>query len=106
MRTVVFLLGMAAEKSTATALAVPDDPGATQYIENLERADTSATEARVDALVAAKPKRKWVSYIWDSLDKSPEERKLVFKLDCALLTWACLSEYHINDYVTWFTDNA
>lgn len=47
-------------------------------------------ESRAEALIATKPKRKLISYIWDSLDKSPEERKLVFKLDCALLSFACL----------------
>ena len=40
--------------------------------------------------VVEQPKRGWRSYIWDSLEKSPEERKLVFKLDCALLTIGCL----------------
>ncbi|EDP53559.1 hypothetical protein AFUB_047410 [Aspergillus fumigatus A1163] len=35
-------------------------------------------------------KRKWLSYIWDTLDKSPEERKLLFKLDTAILTFASL----------------
>ena len=34
--------------------------------------------------------RTWQSYLWDSLDKSPEERKFLFKLDCALLTFASL----------------
>jgi hypothetical protein len=36
------------------------------------------------------PKRKWISYIWDTFDKSPEERKLLFKLDTAILTFASL----------------
>jgi MFS transporter, ACS family, pantothenate transporter len=35
-------------------------------------------------------KRKWVSYIWDTFDKSPEERRFLFKLDAALLTLASL----------------
>ena len=29
-------------------------------------------------------------YIWDSFDKSPEERHFIFKLDFALLTFGCL----------------
>jgi hypothetical protein len=36
------------------------------------------------------PKRKWASYIWDTFDKSPEERRLLFKLDTAILTFASL----------------
>ena len=54
--------------------------------------------ARADEAVADHPtpvvqktvKRKWVSYIWDTFDKSPEERRLLFKLDSAILTFASL----------------
>lgn len=38
------------------------------------------------------PKRKWTSYIWDTFDKSPEERRLLFKLDTAILTFASLGK--------------
>lgn len=41
------------------------------------------------------PKRRWVSYIWDTFDKSPEERRLLFKLDTAILTFASLGSYSI-----------
>jgi MFS transporter, ACS family, pantothenate transporter len=44
-------------------------------------------------VVHQKLERKWQSYIWDSLDKSPEERKFVFKLDCAVLTFATLGYF-------------
>ena len=37
-----------------------------------------------------KAKKSWRSYIWDSLDKSSEERLLVLKLDLTLLTLGCL----------------
>lgn len=37
-------------------------------------------------------KKRWVSYIWDTLDKSPEERRLLFKLDTAILTFASLGK--------------
>lgn len=46
----------------------------------------------VENLVSKNLKRKWVSYLWDSLDKSPEERRLLFKLDCVLLTLSCLGK--------------
>ena len=52
-----------------------------------ERAATSSEED-LSSPVQAKPKRKWQSYIWDTLDKSPEERRLLFKLDAAVLTYA------------------
>jgi hypothetical protein len=44
-------------------------------------------------VVQKEPKRKWVSYIWDTFDKSPEERKLLFKLDSAILTFASLGKF-------------
>jgi ACS family pantothenate transporter-like MFS transporter len=43
--------------------------------------------------VQEQPKRRWQSYIWDSLDKSPEERRFLFKLDSAVLTFACLGYF-------------
>lgn len=54
--------------------------------------DSSAVDEqayeRVKKVIAVKPKRKWQSYIWDTFDKSPEERKFLFKIDTALLTLA------------------
>jgi hypothetical protein len=43
-------------------------------------------------VVQTKPKPRWVSYIWDTFDKSPEERRLLFKLDSAILTFASLGK--------------
>jgi hypothetical protein len=33
------------------------------------------------AVVAKNPKKAWRRHIWGPLDKSPEERKFIFKLD-------------------------
>ena len=33
-------------------------------------------------------KKTWLSYVWDTLDKSPEERRFLFKLDAVILTFA------------------
>ncbi|KAF5861305.1 hypothetical protein ETB97_000421 [Aspergillus alliaceus] len=44
-------------------------------------------------IVQKTPKRRWVSYIWDTFDKSPEERRLLFKLDLAILTFASLGYF-------------
>jgi hypothetical protein len=49
------------------------------------------------------PKRKWLSYIWDTLDKSPEERKLLFKLDTAILTFASLGSTSTMNHVLTLT---
>lgn len=43
-------------------------------------------------IIQKNPKKRWVSYIWDTFDKSPEERRLLFKLDAAILTFASLGE--------------
>jgi hypothetical protein len=45
-----------------------------------------------DPVIQNPVKRKWVSYIWDTFDKSPEERRLLFKLDSAILTFASLGK--------------
>jgi hypothetical protein len=52
--------------------------------------DNPAAEEHADGVIKETPKRNWRSYIWDSLDKSPEERKFLFKLDSAVLTFASL----------------
>lgn len=48
-------------------------------------------------VVKQKVETKWTSYIWDTLDKSPEERKFLFKLDAALLTFASLGMETTSD---------
>ena len=55
--------------------------------------DDEVAQRKVEQVVQEKPSRKWKSYIWDSLDKSPEERKFLFKLDLALLTFASLGYF-------------
>ena len=41
---------------------------------------------------AHKNQRKWYYFIWDTFDKSPKERRFLFKLDAALLTYASLGK--------------
>lgn len=43
-------------------------------------------------VIQAKPRKKWTTYLWDTLDKSPEERRFVFKIDAAILTFASLGK--------------
>ncbi|KAJ5227578.1 uncharacterized protein N7469_007584, partial [Penicillium citrinum] len=60
---------------------------------------TARTEETTAESMASNPgvqkdvKRRWVSYIWDTFDKSPEERWLMFKLDTAILTFASLGYF-------------
>ncbi len=44
-------------------------------------------------LVESKPRTTWKSYLWDTLDKSPEERRLLVKLDTVPLTFASLGYF-------------
>lgn len=54
--------------------------------------DLTSQSSTLDA-VKARPKRSWRSYLWDTFDKSPEERTFLFKLDAALLTFASLGYF-------------
>lgn len=53
-----------------------------------------------DSIIKERPQKKWVSYIWDTFDKSPEERRFLFKLDAAVLTFASLGMYISSPYFT------
>ena len=53
----------------------------------------SDEEIRAARIVQAQPKKSWKSYVWDTLDKSPEERRFLFKLDTVLLTFASLGYF-------------
>ncbi|KAK0637410.1 major facilitator superfamily domain-containing protein [Bombardia bombarda] len=65
---------------------ISDSPVSTAVASN---SDTS----RAAQLVQDKPKKSWKSYLWDTLDKSPEERRFLFKLDTVLLTFASLGYF-------------
>lgn len=54
------------------------------------------SQVHADELIQKQVKRRWQSYIWDSLDKSPQERKFLFKLDAAILTFAALGYFIKN----------
>ncbi|KAH7054284.1 MFS general substrate transporter [Macrophomina phaseolina] len=48
---------------------------------------------KADEVVAKDVKLNWKGIIWDTFDKSPEERRFLFKLDAALLTFASLGYF-------------
>lgn len=52
--------------------------------------ESSSSEGVSSAVIQEKIQKKWTSYIWDTLDKSPQERRFLFKLDLAVLTFASL----------------
>jgi ACS family pantothenate transporter-like MFS transporter len=59
-------------------------------LDNTQVADSGSEVAQnaADVIIKDVPRKKWISYLWDTLDKSPEERKFLFKLDAAVLTFA------------------
>ncbi|MCJ1458162.1 hypothetical protein MMC28_008533 [Mycoblastus sanguinarius] len=56
--------------------------------QNLQKAKNQA-----EVVIQEDVHKKWQSYVWDTLDKPPEERKFLFKLDFALLTFASLGYF-------------
>lgn len=58
--------------------------------------ETSNFKHNASTVIKATPEHNWRSYIWDSLDKSLEERKFLFKLDAAVLTFASLGYFIKN----------
>ncbi|QIW98660.1 hypothetical protein AMS68_004178 [Peltaster fructicola] len=55
----------------------------------------SSTIDSTEDLVHVSPtsKRDWRSYVWDTFDKSPEERRFLFKLDAVVITLASLGYF-------------
>ncbi|WQF89293.1 Putative major facilitator superfamily, MFS transporter superfamily [Colletotrichum destructivum] len=58
----------------------------------LNEGKDSATPSVTEVLQKT-PKSSWKSYIWDTFDKSPEERRFLFKLDAVLMTLASLGYF-------------
>ncbi|KAI1478007.1 MFS general substrate transporter [Daldinia eschscholtzii] len=58
-----------------------------------DHSDADSTHTESLSPVAEKPKQTWRSYFWDTFDKSPEERRFLFKLDAVILTFASLGYF-------------
>lgn len=52
--------------------------------------DRDGDSPSVTEVVQEKPKRTWESYLWDTFDNSPEERRFLFQFDAVLMTLASL----------------
>ncbi|KAK2026319.1 major facilitator superfamily transporter [Colletotrichum zoysiae] len=65
-----------------------DEKSVSVLDENKESTSPSITEVLQET-----PKATWKSYIWDTFDKSPEERRFLFKLDAVLMTLASLGYF-------------
>lgn len=55
--------------------------------------DRDGDSPSVTEVLQEKPRRTWKSYLWDTFDKSPEERRFLFKLDAVLMTLASLGYF-------------
>ncbi|KAI2641525.1 MFS general substrate transporter [Hypomontagnella submonticulosa] len=82
---------MAGQEITSTKTAV--ETGGDMAEKTLDRSDVDSTNTRSSLPVAEKPKQTWRSYFWDTFDKSPEERRFLFKLDAVILTFASLGYF-------------
>lgn len=54
----------------------------------MQRISSSLTDQRSNDLERKERKRSLASFLWDTFNKPPEERKLLLKVDAALLTFA------------------
>lgn len=91
----LFQIMISTEMSTKPEGGAPWQSASVGDVERIENVESYDNQNRAETLIAEAPKRKWQSYIWDSLDKSPEERKLILKIDCSLLIIACLGRFSV-----------
>lgn len=77
-------------------MASKDDTVAQADTKMLVASNESTRESDIhsDAIPVSKEvKRTWRSYLWDTFDKSPEERRFLNKLDAVILTLASLGYF-------------
>ncbi|KAI0166727.1 MFS general substrate transporter [Hypoxylon sp. FL1284] len=73
-----------------------DGDVAAKETKETEISDVESTHTPSSSHVVKKPKQTWRSYFWDTFDKSPEERRFLFKLDAVILTFASLGYFIKN----------
>lgn len=78
----------------ATQPVVADEKvGHEHEVSSQDLSESGSGHTPTETLVAESPKRTWRSYVWDTFDKSPEERRFLFKLDAVILTFASLGYF-------------
>lgn len=73
--------------------AAESSPSHTLENKSLRSVNIGRTESLSSEIIQPEVNKTWVSYIWDTLDKSPAERRFLFKLDAALLSFASLGYF-------------
>ncbi|CAG9939974.1 unnamed protein product [Clonostachys rosea f. rosea IK726] len=66
--------------------------GTVRHRDDIDDGSDSSSSSAIGS-IQDEPKRSWKSYLWDTFDKSPEERRFLFKLDVALMTLASLGYF-------------
>ena len=82
--------------SPLTTRASEEDLLLPQPVDNMAHPtnlDSPDAAQHAEEVIQVKPRHRWQGYIWDTFDKSPEERKFLFKLDAAVLTFATLGYF-------------
>lgn len=72
---------------------IGSSPGHSSDNKSLGSINVGRTDSLSSEIIHTKVKRRWFSYLWDTLDKSPEERRFLFKLDAVLLSFASLGYF-------------
>jgi hypothetical protein len=58
--------------------------------------DIEKLQAISNSVIKEDVARGWTHYIWDTFEKSPQERRFLFKVDGAILTIECLGVFHVH----------
>jgi ACS family pantothenate transporter-like MFS transporter len=66
-------------------------------------ADTESSSASNSEEAIVKPIRSWKGYIWDTWDLPRDQRRLLFKVDAFVLTFASVS-FHLRDSALFSND--
>lgn len=77
----------------AKSIRTDDKRAASETLSATRSSSSSAEDDRITRLIKEEPKASWKSYLWDTLNKSPEERRFLFKLDAVILTLASLGYF-------------
>jgi ACS family pantothenate transporter-like MFS transporter len=82
----VLLAVMPSDKDTTTIVADP--------LSHPQTKETSPEDSVVEEKRSLR--RRFREILWDSLDRTPEERWFIHKIDFFILTWASLSYFSKN----------
>jgi ACS family pantothenate transporter-like MFS transporter len=77
----------------AKSITTDDKRPASETLSAARSSSSSSEDDRIARLIKDEPKANWKSYLWDTLNKSPEERRFLFKLDAVILTLASLGYF-------------